>query len=103
MLNGPRTPPNTFTTWSTTACCAAGRWACPGTGASRGLMGSFRELVVGRPPGRRPGRMAQTVDIAYPALHNPAAKGASLMTRRVVVLLVWLCMLAAAPVAAQEP
>src|SRR5262249_20826423 len=67
------------------------------------MMGSFRGIVVGRPSGRRPGRIAQTVDIAYPALHNPAAKGASLMTRRVVVLLVWLCMLAAAPVAAQEP
>src|SRR5262249_6493365 len=67
------------------------------------MMGSFRGIVVGRPSGRRPGRIAQTVDIASPAPHNPAAKGASLMPRRVVVWLVWLCMLAAAPVAAQEP
>jgi branched-chain amino acid transport system substrate-binding protein len=37
------------------------------------MMGSFREIVVGRPPGLPPGRMAQSVDIAYPALHNPAA------------------------------
>jgi ABC-type branched-subunit amino acid transport system substrate-binding protein len=72
------------------------------------MMGSFREIVVGRPPGLPPGRMAQSVDIAYPALHNPAAKGASLMTCRVVSL-IWLGIFAAtpilatAPVTAQEP
>src|SRR2546426_2282766 len=46
MLNGPRTPPKTFTTASTTAWCAAGTSALPVTGVTRGMMRSFREQPV---------------------------------------------------------
>jgi len=52
--------------------------------------------------------MAQSIDIAYRPLHNPAAKGVSLMPRPVfalvaLCLVVSCCLLITAPGAAQEP
>src|SRR2546426_8048880 len=46
MLNGPRTPPNTFITASTTAWCSAGTSDLPVTGVTRGMIRSFREKPV---------------------------------------------------------
>src|SRR5437867_4446152 len=44
MLNGPRTPPNTFTTESTTAWCSVGTSDLPVIGATRGMVVSFQRL-----------------------------------------------------------
>src|SRR5262245_52642908 len=44
MLNGPATPPNTFTTESTTAWCSVGTSDLPVMGATRGMVSSFRLL-----------------------------------------------------------
>src|SRR5438128_6805661 len=46
MLNGPRTPPNTFTTASTTAWFSAGTSDLPATGVMRGMMSSFLDGQV---------------------------------------------------------
>src|SRR2546427_11880635 len=43
MLNGPRTPPKTFSTFSRTTWCSAGTSDLPVTGAMRGMRGSFLE------------------------------------------------------------
>src|SRR5260370_30202038 len=53
MLNGPRTPPNTFTTASTMAWCSAGTSDLPVIGATRGMMSSFLETAASRPRTRR--------------------------------------------------
>src|SRR5207253_9705795 len=42
MLNGPRMPPKTLTTESTTAWCSAGTTDLPVTGLTRGIVSSFR-------------------------------------------------------------
>src|SRR4029450_654001 len=47
MLNGPRTFPKTFNTWSTTAWLSAGTSDFPVTGAMRDMMSSFLEDCVG--------------------------------------------------------
>src|SRR3989454_11712855 len=44
MLNGPRTPPNTFTTESTTAWCSVGTSDLPVMGATHGIVSSFQRL-----------------------------------------------------------
>src|SRR5262245_42308914 len=51
MLKGPRTPPKTLTTLSTTAWCSAGTSDFPATGATRGMMDSFPEDAVDSPLG----------------------------------------------------
>src|SRR4029077_6173435 len=84
MLKGPRTPPKTFTTASTTACCSAGTSDLPLTGVSRG-MGALPFSTSSWAGSRQPSEeWHRFVDIARRALHNPAAKGASHGTPRLL-------------------
>src|SRR5262245_47512473 len=80
MLNGPRTPPKTLMTESTTAWCSAGTSDLPVIGLTRGMVSSFRREES----------------------HKIGRERSSSMARRVLFLLC-LCVLATAPVSAQEP